>query len=532
MAIALKEQRTVRGREAFAERPDGTRVRFQPYPTPLHDRDGHVTGAVNLLVDVGEQRQAELDAARLAAIVRSSSDAIISKTLDGVITTWNHGATRIFGYEAEEIIGQPVTRLIPPELQHEEVEILARLRRGESIEHYDTVRLTKDGRRVHISLSVSPLKDRSGRLVGASKVARDITQRKQAEETQRLLMAELNHRVKNTLATVQAIANQTARSGKSPSEFIPSFLGRLQSLSSAHTLLTQTNWQGANLGELIRSQVLIDGEPDERLRLSGPQITLNSKLALHLALVLHELGTNARKHGALSTSRGEVNVSWSVKSPVEPSLQMQWKESGGPPVYIENDVKRGFGTTLIHRSVQHGAGGEANMSIEASGVTWSFSIPLPDCSPLANEIRAQRRDHLAQTTLSAAVARLKVLVVEDEPLVGMEIAATLGDSGFDVIGPLAVPDEALRAVHNSHPDIALLDANLGGRPVDEIAAALTRLNVPFAFVTGYGRESLPVAFAAAPILAKPFLPSTLLDLTKRLAAQDEDVVPLRRPSLS
>jgi len=466
---------------------------------------------------------------RLAWRRSSSADAMISKTLDGIITTWNDGAKRIFGYEAQEIIGQPVTRLIPPELQHEEIEILNRLRRGASIEHYDTIRLTKDGRRINISLSVSPLKDRSGRLVGASKVARDITQRKQAEETQRLLLAELNHRVKNTLATVQAIANQTARAASSPSEFIPSFLGRLQSLSSAHTLLTQANWQGADLANLIRSQVLVEDQPDERIRLVGPQITLNSKLTLHLALVLHELGTNARKHGALSADRGQVELSWAVKNETTPSLQMQWKESGGPPLYVDHHTKKGFGTTLIHRSIQHGAGGAVDMRIDASGLTWNFAIPLPDYSPLPSEIGFEGRRELAHTGFTAA-PRSKVLVVEDEPLIGMEIASALEGAGFHVIGPVATSDEALRALHNHHPKVALLDANLGGKPVDEIAAALTRLNVPFAFVTGYGRESLPVAFAGAPILAKPFLASTLLDLTKSLGAKNNDVVPLRRES--
>src|SRR5262249_38834020 len=142
-------------------------------------------------------------------IVASSDDAIISKRLDGTITSWNAGATRIFGYEAEEIIGRPITTIIPPELLSEEKEIIARLRRGERIGHYETVRVAKDGHRIDISLTVSPLRDRLGNVIGASKVARDISERKQAEKLQRLLVDELNHRVKNTLATIQAIASQS-----------------------------------------------------------------------------------------------------------------------------------------------------------------------------------------------------------------------------------------------------------------------------------------------------------------------------------
>jgi len=185
MAIALKEGREVRGVEAIAERPDGTRVRFLPCPTPLRDASGRLVGAINLLMDITERHDAELQSARLAAIVVSSDDAIISKTIDGRITSWNAGAARIFGYEASEMIGESILRIIPPELYGEETEILARLQRGERIDHFETVRVAKDGRRLDISLTVSPLRDRSGKVVGASKVGRDITERKRAEKCSR-----------------------------------------------------------------------------------------------------------------------------------------------------------------------------------------------------------------------------------------------------------------------------------------------------------------------------------------------------------
>jgi PAS domain S-box-containing protein len=141
MAVALKERRPVTDQEAIAERPDGSRVRFVPYPTPIFDRGGNLVGAVNMLLDVTERHEAEMRSALLATIVASSDDAIISKTLDGTITSWNHGAKRIFGYTAEEMIGQHIKRLIPSELHPEEDDILARLGRGEHIDHFETVRL-------------------------------------------------------------------------------------------------------------------------------------------------------------------------------------------------------------------------------------------------------------------------------------------------------------------------------------------------------------------------------------------------------
>ncbi len=186
MAIALKTGRVIRGAEAIAERPDGTRIWFIPYPTPLFDDMGNVTGGINMLVDITERKEAEAARAKLAAIVESSDDAIISKDLNGIIMSWNNGAQRIFGYTAEEVIGKPVTMLIPADYVNEEPGILDRIRRGQRIEHYETVRQRKDGSLLDISLTVSPLKDASGRIIGAAKVARDITSRKQAESAVKL----------------------------------------------------------------------------------------------------------------------------------------------------------------------------------------------------------------------------------------------------------------------------------------------------------------------------------------------------------
>lgn len=204
--------------------------------------------------------ESEIMAARLATIVANSDDAIISKTLGGIITSWNRGATHIFGYEPRDDIGQHISKIIPPELLHEEKDIIARLSRGERIEHFETVRVAKDGRRVDISLTVSPMRNSAGRIIGASKVARDITDRRRAEETQRLLIDELNHRIKNTLATVQAIATQTLRRAATPADFVDSFNGRIKALARAHALLTGSSFQSAEITDLVREQLLFGSE--------------------------------------------------------------------------------------------------------------------------------------------------------------------------------------------------------------------------------------------------------------------------------
>jgi PAS domain S-box-containing protein len=185
MAMALHQKRPIRGVEAVAERPDGTRIPFIPYPTPLFDATGRLSGAVNMLVDISERKLTEQHKQRLASIVDSSEDAIISKDLSGIITSWNPGAERLFGYVAEEMIGKSITLLIPPDLRHEEAKILERLGRGGRVEHFETTRMRKDGSLVRVSLSVSPVRNAQGGVVGASKIARDVTERNKAEELQK-----------------------------------------------------------------------------------------------------------------------------------------------------------------------------------------------------------------------------------------------------------------------------------------------------------------------------------------------------------
>src|SRR6476659_3909053 len=291
MALALKETREIRDMEAVAERPDGTFVHFVPYPTPLYDASGTLIGAVNMLIDISDRKRADMQAQRLAAIVESSDDAIVSKDLNGIITSWNHGAERLFGYTAEEVIGKPITMLIPPDRMGEEPEIIGRVRRGERVDHYDTVRRRKDGSLIDISLTVSPLKDADGRIVGASKIARDITERKQAQEQQKLLVNEMKHRIKNSLATVQAIATQTLNQHTKERDAL---IARLHALGNAHDLLTSETWQKAPLHAIVtRALEPFHEQRRERLRVEGPaDLWLDSTKSVVVAMVIHELATN------------------------------------------------------------------------------------------------------------------------------------------------------------------------------------------------------------------------------------------------
>lgn len=500
---------------------------------------------------------------RMIAIVESSEDGIITKDLDGIITSWNEGATRIFGYGAEEIIGRSVTILIPPDHYDEEPAILARIRKGERVEHYQTVRRRKDGTLIHVSLSVSPLKDENGNVVGAAKFARDITaqkqaekqlaeqtlrldrlnhvakvlardfdldrivqtvtdiateltgaqfgaffynvinpagesymlytlsgalrdafadfpkprntalfdatfrgtgvvrcddvrndprygksaphhgmpeghlpvvsylavpvtgrsgevlgglffahgepavftqcaediavgiadhaaiaienarlhdsvrqelaQRREAEETKELLLHEIQHRAKNTLATVLAVAAQTFKSA--PRAERQAFAARIHALAGAHALLTQNSWNRAGIKEVVAHALEpFHSRDGERFAVAGPEVDLEAAKALTLALVLHELGTNAVKYGALSSDTGRVVVVWELVETTKGNfVRLTWREEGGPPV--QPPQHKGFGSTLIEKALS-GTQGKVQLRFEPAGLTCVLEFAL------------------------------------------------------------------------------------------------------------------------------------------------------------
>jgi PAS domain S-box-containing protein len=374
MALALREKRPIRGMEAVAERPDGIRVPFIPYPTPLYDPSGKLIGAVNMLVDITDRKRAEESARRLAAVVEHSDDAIVTKDLDGIITSWNRGAERLFGYTAAEAVGRPITTiLIPHDRLDEEREILGRIRRGEHVDHYETIRRCKDGSLLDISLTVSPLKDAEGKIVGASKIARDITELRRTQERQKLLVNEIQHRIKNTLATVQAIAVQTLRSAPKETD---AFVARLHALAGAHDLLRDDNWHRAALRDLIGKALnAFQDRHRQRFVIEGPDgIFLDAQKSSLLVMAMHELATNAAKYGALSNETGRVRLAWET-SGGDPAKRVRlcWQESGGPPV--SPPTQKGFGSLLIERALQ-GQLGQARLDFDPAGLVCSMEISL------------------------------------------------------------------------------------------------------------------------------------------------------------
>ncbi|MBX3530899.1 MAG: PAS domain S-box protein [Rhizobiaceae bacterium] len=313
--------------------------------------------------DTDRQQQHEL----LAAIVESSHDAIISKDLNSRITTWNRGAQLVFGYSAEEMIGESVMKLIPLERHSEETDILERIRRGERIDHFETVRRRKDGQLINVSLTISPIRGEGGRIVGASKIARDITERVKAEETQRLLMREVNHRSKNLLAVVEAMVRKTATSTP-PAELVNRISQRLQALSAIQNLLIYSEWRGVDLGALARAQTA--PYCDGRISFAGPAVMLQPPAAQALGLAFHELATNAVRHGVLVDDAGSINLSWSISgAPPTQRLSLRWRETGRPATAPR---KNSFGTTILKRATEDALGGTVSIDHGPNGYSWQL----------------------------------------------------------------------------------------------------------------------------------------------------------------
>lgn len=501
-AAWISVRNLMRGRERNAEMEfrailpkSGTRW-FLCRAEVLQRSDGAVLDIYGAMIDITDRKAAEEAAARLAAIVTSSDDAIISSNLNNIITSWNQGAERLLGYRSQEITGHHLSVIVPEETLAAEDEKLRRVSEGVPISAYESSRLHKDGRRLPVSVSISPIRNSAGTVVGASTIAfdlteslreaearrqsearlrqalaaakagafdynletqatrwspemyvlhgmdpergapgfdaimsrtapeqearvrtelasalaqgrpfalefpiirgdgkeiwmamagdmqkdhagsmthargicQDISERKEWDRRQALLLRELSHRVKNSMAVVQSITRQTLRSASDPQAFAEAIEGRIQSLAASHSLLTAVDWKGIRLTELIRLQTeAMADKAEKRILAKGEEVLLPAEAATQLGLVLHELGTNAVKHGSLSLPTGRVMISWKMS---RGQLRLIWRERGGPHLR-EPPAREGFGTTLINSTVAH-----VRRRYDPAGLTCRLSLAV------------------------------------------------------------------------------------------------------------------------------------------------------------
>lgn len=307
----------------------------------------------------------------LAAIVEGSDDAIVTKDLDSIITSWNPGAERLFGYSAEEAIGQPITILFPEDRLGEEADLIATLRRGERIAHFETIRCRKDGSLVPISLTVSPVRDAAGRVVGASKIARDITERHNAEQQQRLLLSELHHRVRNCFAVASGLLGICSRRAETVEDLVRSMRERFQALAAAHSLaVPDPGMQNGNPSEVqlsaLITSILQPFATQNPFQFNIEDIPIKSAAITPLALVFYELGTNSVKYGCLSQPGGALRIDAERR---KGRLQVLWAETCTPENFNEPETHEGFGTRMIKDTITAYFEGTIRRSTSPNGMT-------------------------------------------------------------------------------------------------------------------------------------------------------------------
>lgn len=357
-----------------------------------------------------------------------------------------------------------------------------------------------DGRTVWMRTSGLLVTDAEGRAVRAVGVVQDVGDRRAEEDRRRALMAELDHRVKNVLAAVQALAVQTAKRTTSLDSFLSTFSGRLKAMASANELLTAARWRGAAIAHLAAAE--LGGIAPGQARWEGPELFLTPRAANALSLALHELATNAVKYGALSVEGGRVDVRWARIA--DGGFELFWSETGGPPVVQPSH--RGFGSTLLSQVTARELNGEVDVEFRRGGVNVRLRaspaavVSRPETVPEAPTPRKIEATPAARGP--ADLNGKRVLIVEDAVLLALELETGLSEAGAVVVGPAYELEEAMNLL--SGPiDAAVLDANLNGLSVTPVAEALAARGVPFVFATGYGDSGAPMGFDA-PIIRKPY----------------------------
>lgn len=369
-----------------------------------------------------------------------------------------------------------------------------------------------DGRMVWVRVVGVLTRDAAGHPLRVTGIVEDITRKRLEEDQRRTLMAELDHRVKNVLATVQALALQTAKRTTSLDAFLANFGGRLKAMGSANELLTAARWRGAAIDHLAAAELgaIAPGQTGWE----GPELFLTPRAANALALALHELAANALRHGALAVETGRVNLRWA--SEADGGFEIVWTESGGPTV--TPPTRRGFGTTLLDQVTGRELNGETSIDYRPAGVVARLRAGAAAVAPRPETVPEAPAARVAETVVSSAgPANLKgarVLIVEDAVLLAMELESGLSDAGATVIGPAYELEEALGLL-NQPIDAAVLDANLNGHSVTPVAEALSRRQVPFVFATGYGEAAGAPGGFEAPVIRKPY------DVTQVAAAVAE-----------
>ncbi|HEV2745721.1 MAG TPA: HWE histidine kinase domain-containing protein, partial [Allosphingosinicella sp.] len=313
---------------------------------------------------------------RYRRIFEQVNDLIFTADLDQIITDCNPATAAAMEMERDELIGRRIAEFVSREGFEQTSRMLRhKLEQGGTTRHDIEVR-TKSGKKLFWEINSGLSADSKGRIIGLNAIARDVTDRRALEERQRLLINELNHRVKNTLAIVQSVARQTLKPDGDPAGMRAALEGRLAALSAAHDLLTREQWSPVDLAEIVRDSLKMCTADDSRFRIDGPPVRLSPRSAVSFAMAMHELCTNALKYGALSSPEGRVAVYWDTGNGEAARLRLVWEEKGGPAA--AKPVRRGFGSRMIEQALAYELGGRIALDFRAEGLVCTIDAPLPE----------------------------------------------------------------------------------------------------------------------------------------------------------
>jgi PAS domain S-box-containing protein len=517
--------------EAPRMRKDGSVFAAHVTLFPMRSDDGDIAGFVKVtrdITDLSVSARALLESRqRMEAIVSSAMDAIITVDEEQNIVLFNPAAERMFGCRAEEATGQSIERFIPERFRPGHDQHIKRFRQtGGTNRRMGALGavsgLRTSGEEFPIEASISQVTVGGRRLFTV--ILRDITERKLGDEARTLLAREVDHRAKNAMAVAQAVISLTR--ADTVADFANTVKGRIAALARAHSLLSQSQWRGAPLEQVIRDE-LTSYAKEGQLHMAGPPATITAEAVQPLSLLFHELATNALKHGALSRAEGSISVSWQGS---KERLVITWTERGGPAV--QQPERTGFGTKLIAQvagrqlraDVAHEWRPEGlRVELEMPSELFTIAAAAPDAaaSEAGEETRAEKGD---------PAVRGNLFLLEDEELVAEALAAELRQLGWHIAARAGTLAEAQALLSSANGiDAAVLDVNIRGVPVYPVAEELTRLGVPYVFCTGYESVAPDGRFEAAPVVRKPATGSAVsaaLELAlKKGAPAAEDGVP-------
>jgi light-regulated signal transduction histidine kinase (bacteriophytochrome) len=336
-------------------------------------------------------------------------------------------------------------------------------------------------------------------------------ERAKADVRQRMLNEELNHRVKNILSVIKALVGQPVQEGRSLADYVATLKGRIQALAFAHDQVVRGDGGGA-LSELIGAELSPYRSGSNAVVLEGPAVWIDARAFSVMALVLHELATNAAKYGALSVPGGRLEIRWTMLPAGD--CQIDWTESGGPPV--SPPTREGFGTALLDRSVPYDLGGASNVTYAPGGLEARFRLPARHVRPDTAARTGKATASVPQRKTEAVPPDARILLVEDQMLIAMDVEGMLNDRGYGNIITTNSAEDALRLVKAHAPHFGILDVNLGSGTSLSVAEELKRQNIPFVFATGYGDGGMiPESLSDAPIVKKPY------DISAVLAALEQ-----------